>query len=114
MDRSIIAKRVADRAIALERDLDAALCSYGELLTAIVAARHEAGISAVVGHDQVFGRVPAVGASIIEARGGAVDLHHGLEAVQRKLGIVMGAPEEKGSDDAVASPRASRLERRAA
>lgn len=114
MDRSFIAKRVADKAVALERDLDVALCSYAELLTAIVEARRAAGVSAVVGHDQVFGRVPAVGASIIAARGGAVELHHGLEAVQRKLGIVMGAPEEKGTDDAVAQPRALHSQREAA
>ena len=114
MERSFIAKKVADKAIALERNLDVALCSYAELLTAIVEARHDAGISAVVGHDQVFGRVPAVGASIIAARGGAVDLHHGLEVVQRKLGIVMGPPEDKGTDDAVMSPRAFRSEREAA
>ena len=100
MERAFIAKKVADKAIKLERDLDAALCSYAELLTTIVEARREIGVSAVVGHDQVFGRVPAVGASIIAARGGAVDLHHGLEAVQRKLGIVMGVPEEKGTDSA--------------
>ena len=114
MERSFIAKRVADKAITLEKDLDQALCSYAELLSAIVQARREAGISAVVGHDQVFGRVPALGASIIAARGGAVDLHHGLEAVQRKLGIVMGAPEEKGTDDAVGRPLAVRSEREAA
>ena len=112
MERSFIAKKVADKAIALERDLDAALCSCSNLLSAIVEARHEAGISAVVGHDQVFGRAPAIFSAIIEARGGAVGLHNGLEAVQRRLGIVMGPPQDKGSDppDQMASAERARRE----
>lgn len=114
MERSFIAKRVADKTITLEKDLDQALCSYAELLSAIVQARREAGISAVVGHDQVFGRVPALGASIIAARGSAVDLHHGLEAVQRKLRITMSPPEEKGTDDVEFAPIAVQSEREAA
>lgn len=114
MERSLIAKRVADKAIALERDLDVALCAYAELLSSIVEARREIGVSAVVGHDQVFGRVPALGASIIAARGGAVDLHNGLEAVQRKLNIRMGPPQEKGTDDVVYEPSAEQARRQAA
>ena len=59
--------------------------------------------------------MPALGAAIIAARGGAVDVHHGLQAVQRKLGIRMSTPEEKGTDnEAMLAPRAISPEREAA
>lgn len=112
--RSIIAKRVADKTIALERQLDAALGCYGDLLSTLAEARRDAGLSAVVGHDAVFGRTPAVGQAIVNARGGVVSIHHGLAAVQRKLGIVMGPPEEKGTDQPEFVPRAVRIEREVA
>lgn len=83
----------------LEATLDQALILQAELTAELAAGRMEAGLAASVGHRQIFAELPAIGASIVAARGGAVDLHAGLSAFGRRYRLTTGSVPPKKEED---------------
>jgi hypothetical protein len=71
---------------ALEAQIDQAFVTGGQLACALVAAKQEQGLSAVVGQT-VFARAAQIQIALASARGEAVDTHRALEKVGRSLGL---------------------------
>jgi len=80
------AMKVAQSLWAAEDALDAALARAAELSGALVSARCDASLSAVVGHDAFEGAAAALTA-ITRARGELVETHRRLSEAKVQIGL---------------------------
>ena len=89
----------ADVIRALERSVDDALEHYGRLFPELVKAQTQGNLHPMFMHAEIFARLPALGASLMSARGDAVELHKGMTRTAHKLGLEMtvmiSPPESK-------------------
>ena len=88
----------ADVIRALERTVDDALQLYGRLYAELIKAQNEGKLHPMLMHREIFARMPAVGASLMAARGDAVELHKGMNRIASTLGLTKSdasPPEEK-------------------
>ena len=102
-DKDAAAQGVATKLDAFERTMDDAIARYGEVLSALAAARTGVGVSTVFGHE-VFELATVLGSSLVAARGEIVPLHQRLGAIQRRLGITMSPLGDKEPTFAAAEP----------
>jgi hypothetical protein len=80
------ATKVAESLFAAEEAIDAALARAAELNSALVTARIEANLSAIVGQE-AFEVAAAAFASIAKARGDIVETHKRLSETQVQIGL---------------------------
>lgn len=80
------AAKVAESLFAAEDAIDAALARAAELSTAIVTARKDANLSAIVGQE-AFEVAASAFASIARARGDIVEAHKRLSETQIQIGL---------------------------
>ena len=86
MEKALVAQRVANRLFATEKAVDAAMTEAASLMTAMVEARAELGLSAVVG-DDATGKVAQAIATLAEARRAVVAAHGDLADLKLRVGI---------------------------
>ena len=83
---------------AIERHLDDAVVLYGQLFGELVKAQTEGQLHPMAMHDELFARMPALGASLIASRGDAAEVHKGMNRTANKLGLAksdLSPPEDK-------------------
>jgi hypothetical protein len=80
------AMKVAESLFAAEDAIDSALARAAELSTAIVTARKDANLSAIVGQEALEVAAAAF-ASIARARGDIVEAHKRLGETQIQIGL---------------------------
>jgi hypothetical protein len=85
-NRREAATKVADSLFAAEAAIDAALARAAELSGALVTARSEANLSAIVGQDAFEGAAAALGA-LVRARADIVETHKRLSETQVQIGL---------------------------
>lgn len=89
----------ADVMNRIEALLDEALVLSGRLFGELVKAQNEGRLHPMVMHADIFSRLPALTSSLTATRGAAVDLHKGMNATAKKLGLerspYAGPPWEK-------------------
>lgn len=86
MDKIEVAKGVAEELWATERALDAAIAQAGDCVAAMIEARRELNLSAVVGAEAQTKIMEAIGA-LAQARSAVVAAHGDLAVVQRRVGV---------------------------
>jgi hypothetical protein len=99
MDKAFVAQRVATKLFATERAVDAALIEAAELVTEVLKARQDLGVSATV-CDHANAKLVAAVAALGEARTAVVDAHGELNEVKLRLGIrtkLIGIEKKTGS-----------------
>ena len=83
----------------MEAALDEALVRHAHLTRLMVQAQSEGRLSSMTLHHDVFARLPDVSAGIIQSRGAVVELHRGIGAAGKRLGLSLSAlvspPEDK-------------------
>lgn len=84
--RKDAAMKVAQSLFAAEEAIDAALARAAELNGALVTARTDAQLSAIVGQD-AFEVTAAAFASLAKARGDIVEAHKRLSETQIQIGL---------------------------
>lgn len=113
--RIIAAQGVVDRLHALERAIDAAIASGGELAMFMPQARIQAHVAAEVGQEALAHAAGAL-ATLVQARGQVVAAHRELSNVKDQLGLrelaVGGAGDKPG--DRPVQAHLSIVERRSA
>jgi hypothetical protein len=85
-DRRNAAQKVAESLFAAEEAIDAALARTAELTGAMVSARVDANLSALVAQDAFEVSASAVNA-LTRARGDIVETHKRLSAAQIQVGL---------------------------
>ena len=85
-NRREAATKVADSLFAAEAAIDAALARAANLSSALVQARTEANLSAIVGQDAFEGAAAALSA-LVRARADIVETHKRLSETQIKIGL---------------------------
>lgn len=85
-NRREAATKVADSLFAAEAAIDAALARAADLSTALVNARTEANLSAIVGQEAFEGAAAALGA-LVRARADIVETHKRLSETQIQIGL---------------------------
>lgn len=85
-DRRNAAMKVAESLFAAEDAIDAALARAAELNGAMVKARTEAKLSAIVAQDAFEGAAAAYGA-LVRARAEIVETHKRLSQAQIQIGL---------------------------
>jgi hypothetical protein len=101
MDKAFVAQRVATKLFATERAVDAALIEAAELMTDLLKARQDLGVSATVG-DRANAKLIEAVAALGEARSAVVEMHGELNEVKLRLGIrtkLIGVEKKEGSLD---------------
>jgi hypothetical protein len=86
MDKAFVAKRVADKLRATEKTVDSAILEVSELVSELITARRELGLSTIVGDKEVAAVVEALNA-LNTARGSLVSSHRGLGRIAKALHI---------------------------
>lgn len=105
-NRRDAAIKVADSLFAAEFAIDAALARAAELNGAMVTARCEANVSALLGQD-AFEVAASTFAALAQARAGIVETHKRLSEAQIKMGlrtVAMGDTQDKEGSWALAEP----------
>ena len=101
-DTGIVAKLL----FQLEDQIDAAYVTSALLNAALVDARRDRRLSAVVGQ-QIFRKAAATTGGLSEVRGEAVEMHRLLEALGKRLGVPTdsyGPVGDKPNDFTVVGP----------
>jgi len=86
MDKVFVAQRVASKLSATEEAVDTAMAEAAELMSEMLKARRELGVSTVFGDDAAAKLVDAMKA-LGEARTAMVGVHGELNEAQLRLGI---------------------------
>jgi hypothetical protein len=86
MEKALVAQRVANRLFATEKAVDTAMAEAASLMTSLIDARAELGLSAVVG-DDVTTKVAQAIATLSEARRSVVSAHADLADLKLRVGI---------------------------
>lgn len=104
MDKIEAGKSIAKELWATEHALDAAIAQAGDLVSAMIEARRELKLSAVVGAEAQTKVMEAI-AALAQARSAVVAAHGDLSAVQRQMRVpthAFGPPEDEYKPPAVA------------
>ena len=86
MEKAFVAQRVANKLFATEESVDAALIEATELMTEMLKARRDVGVSTVFGDDAAAKLVEAIKA-LGEARTAMVGVHGELNEAKLRLGV---------------------------
>lgn len=86
MEKAFVAQRVANKLFATEESVDAALVEATELMTEMLKARKDVGVSTVFGDDAAAKLIEAIKA-LGEARTAMVGVHGELNEAKLRLGI---------------------------
>jgi hypothetical protein len=86
MDKALVGQRVANRLFATEKAVDTAMAEAASLMTSLIDARTEMGLSAVVA-DDVTSKVAQAIATLAEARRSVVSAHGDLADLKLRVGI---------------------------
>lgn len=86
MEKVFVAQRVANKLFATENAVDAAMVQAAELMSDMLKARKDLGLSAVVG-DKASAKLVEALAALGEARTAMVDMHNELAEVKLRVGI---------------------------
>ncbi len=86
MEKAFVAQRVANKLFATEESVDAALMEATELMTEMLKARKDVGVSTVFGDDAAAKLVDAIKA-LGEARTAMVGVHGQLNEAKLRLGV---------------------------
>lgn len=89
------AMKVAGSLFAAEDAIDAALARTAELSAAIVTARKEANLSAIVGHD-AFEMASSAFAALARARCDIIETHKRLDEAKVQIGLRVMSVGELG------------------
>jgi ABC-type sugar transport system substrate-binding protein len=86
MEKAFVAQRVANKLFATEESVDAALVEATELMTEMLKARKEVGVSTAFGDEAAAKLIEAIKA-LGEARTAMVGVHGELNEAKLRLGI---------------------------
>ncbi|WP_375268340.1 hypothetical protein [Phenylobacterium sp.] len=86
MEKAFVAQRVANKLFATEEAVDAAMVEATELMTEMLKARKDVGVSTVFGDEAAAKLVEAIKA-LGEARTAMVGVHGELNEAKLRLGI---------------------------
>ena len=86
MEKAFVAQRVANKLFATEESVDAALVEATELMTEMLEARKDVGVSTVFGDEAAAKLIDAIKA-LGEARTAMVGVHGELNEAKLRLGI---------------------------
>jgi ABC-type sugar transport system substrate-binding protein len=86
MEKAFVAQRVANKLFATEEAVDAAMVEATELMTEMLKARKDVGVSTVFGDEAAAKLVEAIKA-LGEARTAMVGVHNELNEAKLRLGI---------------------------
>jgi hypothetical protein len=86
MEKVFVAQRVATKLFATENAVDAAMSEAAELMSDMLTARKDLGLSATVGDAAMAKLVEAISA-LGEARTAMVTMHGQLEETKLRIGI---------------------------
>ena len=86
MEKAFVAKRVVAKLHATEKTVDSAILEVSELVSELITARREAGLSTTVG-DKELGAVMEALAALNTARASLVTSHKGLGRIADALRI---------------------------
>src|ERR1035441_5047528 len=86
MDKAFVAKRVVSKLHATEKTVDTAILEVSELVSELITARREVGLSSTVGDKELAAVVEAL-ASLNAARASLVKSHRGLGRIAGALNI---------------------------
>jgi hypothetical protein len=86
VDKALIAQRVATKLFAAENAVDAAILEASQLLSGLIEARKEMGLSAVLGTEAVS-KVSLALSTLSDSRQAMVDAHNVLNDAKLRLGI---------------------------
>lgn len=86
MDKAFVAQRVATKLIATEEAVDSAMVEATELMTDMLKARKDLGVSTVFGDEAAVKLMEAIKA-LGEARTAMVGVHGELNEAKLRLGI---------------------------
>lgn len=93
------AMKVAGSLFAAEDAIDAALARAAELSAAIVTARSDANLSAMVGHD-AFEKAASAFAALARARCDIIESHRMLDEAKTQIGLRVMSVGELGKPPA--------------
>jgi hypothetical protein len=107
MDKAFVAKRVVSKLHATEKTVDSAILEVSELVSELITARREVGLSTTVGDKELAAVIEAL-AALNTARASLVTSHKGLGRIAKALHIPVkmnggSKPEinEEGDQDAL-------------
>ncbi len=86
MERALVAQQVATKLFATEDAIDQAIANASVLVSELVNARQELGVSAVFA-DESFTKATAALAALGQARTAMVACHHDLNDAKLRVGI---------------------------
>ncbi|WP_347276669.1 hypothetical protein [Caulobacter segnis] len=86
VEKAFVAQRVANKLFATENAIDAAMVEASEMMSEMLKARKELGVSAVVG-DQASAKLVEAIAALGAARTAMVEAHGVLGETKLRLGI---------------------------
>jgi hypothetical protein len=86
MDKVLVAQGVANRLFATEKAVDVAMAEAANLMTALIDARQEMRLSAVVGDDTTTKVAQAI-STLAEARRSVIAAHADLADLKLRVGI---------------------------
>lgn len=90
MDKAFVAKRVVSKLHATEKTVDSAILEVSELVSELITARREVGLSTTVGDKELAAVVEAL-AALNTARASLVTSHKGLGRIAKALRIPVKA-----------------------
>ncbi len=86
MEKVFVVKRVGESVRASEESIDAALASASALMSDLITARHELGVSPIV-TDAATGKIAQSMKALADARAAMVEAHHALYEAQLRIGV---------------------------
>ena len=86
MDKAFVAKRVVSKLHASEKTVDSAILEVSELVSELITARREVGLSTTVGDKELAAVIEAL-AALNTARASLVASHKGLGRIAKALHI---------------------------
>lgn len=86
MDKVFVAQNVANKLFATEKAVDAAIMETATLLTTLMQARQDVGVSAITG-DATSAKIAQAIAQLHEARSTITMAHQELDEVRLRVGI---------------------------
>jgi hypothetical protein len=111
MEKAFVAKRVVSKLHATEMSVDSAILEVSELVSELINARREVGLSTTVGDKELAAVIEAL-AALNTARASLVTSHKGLGRIAKALHIPVTAtggskPEINEEEDSDALRMAS-------
>ena len=86
MDKVFVAKGVANKLWATEESLDGAIADASALMSSLIEARRELGVSAVV-TDEATSKIAEAMAAMAQARHAMIETHRALGEVKLRIGV---------------------------